>query len=77
MKGALATGAEDKTVKGRFIMDNQKKDKIVAIILTTLVSLAVSVAACILGISPDALTDRISGADISATSAVCRIYDGI
>ena len=55
-------------------MDNNKKEKLVAILLTTLVSLVVSAVACILGISPDALTG-VANADTSATASIVMYTD--
>ena len=53
-------------------MDNNKKEKIVAIVVTSLISLAVSVIACLLGISPEALNSYVC--DSGAESAnVCYV----
>ncbi len=40
-------------------MDNKKKDKIVAIITTALVSLLVSIIACIFGIKPEEVAQYV------------------
>lgn len=56
-------------------MDNQKKEKLVAIILTTLVSLAMSVVACILGISPDSLIGNTAQTDVYHTQTAYINYN--
>ena len=53
-------------------MDNEKKDKLVAIIVTALVSLAVSIIACIFGIDADKIMPAPNLA--SESSAYCA-YD--
>lgn len=53
-------------------MDNNKKEKLVAIVVTALISLAVSVVACLTGISPDGLIPTTP--DLASHSAVyCAI----
>ena len=54
-------------------MDNKKKEKLVAIVVTTLVSLAVSIVACLLGISPDKLLPATSPDLASPSVAYCVI----
>lgn len=41
-------------------MDNKKKEKLVAIVVTALISLAVSIVACLTGVSPDKLLPATS-----------------
>ncbi|MCM1305914.1 MAG: hypothetical protein NC037_05110 [Bacteroides sp.] len=52
-------------------MDKQKKEKLVAIIVTTLVTLAVSIVACLFGIDPDKL---LPTSEFASQSTVCA-YD--
>lgn len=51
-------------------MDNNKKEKLVAILLTTLVSLAVSAVACVLGVSPDAITGSVADTNTVCTATI-------
>lgn len=49
-------------------MDNDKKKKILAFVLTAIISLIISVAATLLGIDPDVLGDAMpngGGVDVS------------
>ncbi len=52
--------------------NNKKKEKIVAIVSTTLVSLAVSIIACIFGISPEAVKQYIPESETTASN-VCVV----
>ena len=56
-------------------MDNNKKQKIVAIIVSTLISLAVSIVACLLGVSPDVITTCHTGIDTTANCATVYTVD--
>lgn len=56
-------------------MDNKKKEKLVAIIVTTLISLAVSVIGCLLGISPDSLSPCLNDAGVAANNAIVYNVD--
>ncbi len=53
-------------------MDNKKKEKLVAIVVTTLISLAVSAVACLLGISPEKLP-TVTAPDLASPAAYCVI----
>ena len=55
-------------------MDNQKKEKLVAIIVTTLVSLAVSIIACIFGIDADKILPA-RDSEFATQSTVYCAYD--
>ena len=55
-------------------MDNQKKEKLVAIIVTTLVSLVVSIIACIFGIDADKILPA-HDAELATQSTVCCAYE--
>jgi len=52
-------------------MDNKKKDKIVAIITTALVSLVVSIIACIFGIKPEEVAQYVP--ECESPSVVCAV----
>lgn len=52
--------------------NNNKKEKLVAVIISTLISLAVSVIACILGVSPNALAQSQTDMGISANCVVVQ-----
>ena len=69
-KGDLQRQPKSKTIKGELYMDNQKKEKLVAIIVTTLVSLAVSIIACIFGIDADKILPA-HDAELATQSTVC------
>lgn len=71
-KGRACNIAEVKTDKGEFNMDDHKKEKLVAIIVTTLLSIIVSIIACILGISPDKITDIDTQLN-TATATYCYV----
>ena len=53
-------------------MDNDKKKKIIAFVITALISLIISVAATLLGVEPDALREMIPdcGADIAVIESL-------
>ena len=73
-KGDLQRQPKSKTIKGELYMDNQKKEKLVAIIVTTLVSLAVSIIACIFGIDADKILPA-RDAEFATQSTVCCAYE--
>lgn len=56
-------------------MDNNKKQKIVAIIVSTLISLAVSIVACLLGVSPDVITPCQSDTNAAVNCATVYMVD--
>ena len=58
--------------QGDLNMDNKKKEKLVAIVVTTLISLAVSAVACLLGISPEKLP-TVTAPDLASPAAYCVI----
>ncbi len=53
-------------------MDNDKKKKIAAFVMTALISLIISVAATLLGVEPDVLRDMVPdcAADIAAVESL-------
>ena len=74
-EGRACNRAEGKTVKGELPMDNNKKQKIVAIIVSTLISLAVSIVACLLGVSPDAIAPCQADTDTFQSCATVYSID--
>lgn len=52
-------------------MDNKKKEKLVAIVVTALISLAVSVAGCIFGVTPDELSPAATSSLAANPTAYC------
>lgn len=67
-KGDLQRQPKSKTIKGELYM--QKKEKLVAIIVTTIVSLLVSIIACIFGIDADKILPA-HDAEFATQSTVC------
>ncbi len=51
-------------------MDNDKKKKILALVITAIISLIISVSATLLGIDPDALGDIVPDSGVSDVSVV-------
>ncbi len=53
-------------------MDNDKKKKIIAFVMTALISLIISVAATLLGVEPDVLRNMVPdcAADIAAVESL-------
>ena len=51
-------------------MDNDKKKKIIAFVITAIISLIISVSATLLGIQPDALKNMIPDSDIVAVDVL-------
>ncbi len=56
-------------------MDKNKKEKIVAIVITSLISLAASVIGCLLGISPDAQASYVYDTAVTCNSAIVYTVD--
>lgn len=72
MQGRACNESRSQDYQGRNNMDNQKKEKIVAIIVTSLVSLAVSIIACIFGVSPDSIAVK---PEMTAVSSVYQTVE--